>query len=251
MADRQTIWFDHSAIDAAFDYLWNRSDAAFKRLISMPGCGLAYRHHLWSWPGSKATIEEFWKKSLEHVEWDERHATTVRGLVEHLESGRQSRWLNKVLRYLPDGHAFDMTVYLVFGYDNIVFGEDVALNRNHASFHADSREAVYYLIHELAHAGYFRYHKMPDLSEIRTLGDLSDAVKLLTYLEGMGVISPLRLRTKEGGLGDDDYKVLLDEAERARRVRDYFKELERLETDPCRETREEARAHLLTNSSPL
>ena len=80
-----------------------------------------------------------------------------------------------------------------------MFGENVALNLNIRQFHADHREAVYYLIHELAHAGYLRYHRMPELASAKTLGDLSAIVKFLTHLEGMGVISSLRLRTREEG----------------------------------------------------
>jgi hypothetical protein len=80
---------------------------------------------------------------------------------------------------------------------------------------------------------------MPELTKIRTLGDLSDVVKLLTHLEGMGVISPMRLRVEEGGLLDGDYKVLLNDVERKRRVRDYFRVLSRLENRRSQELREE------------
>jgi hypothetical protein len=212
MATRHTIRFDHSAVDVAADYMQEPSEATLGRLVCTLGCKLAYRHH--------------------------HFKTTVSDLVRHLESGKQSHWLDEVLRYLPDDHAFDTMVYLILGYDNIVYVEDATLNLNHASFNVDQREAVYYLIHELAHAGYFRYHRMPNLMTIRTQGDLLDVVKLLTHLEGMGVISSLRLRIKEGGLGDEDYKVLLDDEERAKRVNNYFRELERLEGNPRRRIHE-------------
>jgi len=80
---------------------------------------------------------------------------------------------------------------------------------------------------------------MPDLGGIRTVGDLSDVVKLLTHLEGMGVISPFGLRIKEGGLLDDDYTVLLNEAERDRRVHDYFAALSELDRRPKQKVRKE------------
>ena len=232
MANRHAIRFDHSAIDATADYMQKPSETALRRLVCTLGCKLAYRHHLWSSPGLKVTIEEFWKSNLKLVNWNENLRTTVSDLVRHLESEKQSHWLDEVLRYLPRDHVFNTTVYLILGYDNIVYVEDVALNLNHAGFHVDQREAVYYLIHELAHAGYFRYHRMPNLMTIRTQGDLLDVVKLLTHLEGMGVLSSLRLRIKEGGLNDEDYNVLLDTEERARRVKNYFRELERLEGNP-------------------
>jgi hypothetical protein len=139
----------------------------------------------------------------------------------------------------PGGHVFRTTVYLILGYDNFVYGENIALNLNFWRFHVDHREAFYYLIHELAHAGYFRYRQMPDLAGMRTLGELVDAVKLLTHLEGMGVISPMNLRLEEDGLLDNDYRVLLNYGERHRRVRDYFDLLSRLENRRIQELHEE------------
>jgi hypothetical protein len=122
-------------------------------------------------------------------------------------------------------------VYLNFGYDNIVFGENVALNLDFRQFNLDKRESLYYLIHELAHAGYVRYHPLPDLSSIRTNRQLLKVVRYLTQLEGMGVKSALRLRIREGGLLDNDYRILLNDIERARRVYLYFKLLCRLESN--------------------
>jgi hypothetical protein len=233
------VLFDCSAIEAAAGYLRNRTDENLECLISMQGSELAYSHYMWSSFGSKLTIREFWKKNLEQIIWKSQLGTVIDAVREYLIGRQESQWLSAVLEYLPEGHVFRTTVYLIVNYDNVVYGEDVALNLNFRQFHVDHREVVYYLIHELAHAGYFRYHRMPELTKIRTLGDLSDAVKLLTHLEGMGVISPLRLRVEEGGLLDGDYKVLLDGVERKRRVRDYFRVLSRLENRRSQELREE------------
>jgi hypothetical protein len=98
----------------------------------------------------------------------------------------------------------------------------------------DRREAVYYLMHELAHAGYLHYHGMPDLRAPMTWGELAANVRFLTHLEGMGVITPLSLRLEENGLGDPDYVVLHDPAERERRSMTYFNKLARLEDSPLR-----------------
>jgi hypothetical protein len=235
----QNIVFDDSAIGASFDYLKKRTGMNLKRLISMPGSKLAYSHHIWSSMGSTSTIREFWKKNLEQTAWNRQLETAINDVREYLTSRQESEWLDAVMNYLPEGHVFKTTAYLIVNYDNVVYGENVALNLNFRRFHIDRREAVYYLIHELAHAGYFRYCKMPELAKMRTLGDLSDAVKLLTHLEGMGVISSMKLRLEEGGLLDDDYKVLLDIAERSRRVRDYFNILSKLENKSSQELRQE------------
>lgn len=233
------ILFHCSAIDAAIGYLRNRTNENLGRLVSMRGSKLAYSHYLWSQFGSKLPIEEFWKKNLEQVVWNEQFESTINTVKEYLTSQQKSQWLSAVLNYLPEGHIFKTTAYLIVNYDNIVYGEDVALNLNSNQFHNDYREAVYYLIHELAHAGYFRYHQMPNLTKIRTVGDLLVVVKLLTHLEGMGVISPMRLRVEEGGLLDNDYKVLLNDVERKRRVHEYFSVISRLENRRSQELREE------------
>jgi hypothetical protein len=231
--------FDDSAIGACFDYLKKRTGMNLERLISMPGSKLAYSHHIWSSVSSTSTVREFWKKNLEQTAWNRQLETAINDVREYLTSRQESEWLDAVLNYLPEGHVFKTTAYLIVNYDNVVYGEDVALNLNFRRFHIDRREAVYYLIHELAHAGYFRYCRMPELAKMRTHGDLSDVVKLLTHLEGMGVISSMKLRLEEGGLLDDDYKVLLDIAERNRRVRDYFNILSKLENKPSQELRQE------------
>jgi hypothetical protein len=147
-----------------------------------------------------------------------------------LESNR-TVWLNEVLRYLPRGHFFNTTVYLNLGYDNVVQGENVALNMNSRQFNLDKRESVYYLIHELAHAGYVRYHALPQLWKAKTNAELLSIIKLLTHLEGMGVLSAFRLRVSEDGLLDNDYRTLLNSAERAKRISYYFRILNRLENN--------------------
>jgi Putative zinc dependent peptidase (DUF5700) len=229
---RQEVSFNCSAINACICYLKSRTDENLQRLLSTPGCKLAYKHHLWSSPSSGLTIREFWKKELKGIEWREQLGASIEEIIQYLKV-RESDWIEAVLRYLPRGHVFETTVYLIGGYDNIVYGEDIALNLNFEQFHLDHREAVYYLIHELAHAGYFRYRQMPDLANLKTLRGLLESVRLLTHLEGMGVISPFKLRRREGGLLDD-YKTLLDRKETEARVRDYFVMLSNLEDRPNR-----------------
>ena len=236
--DRQSIVFDDSAISACFEYLKNRTGTNLERLISMLGSKLVYSHYMWSSLGSASTIREFWKKNLEQTAWNRQLETAINDVREYLTSRQESEWLDAVLNYLPQEHVFKTTAYLIVNYDNVVYGENVALNLNFKRFHIDHREAVYYLIHELAHAGYFRYRQMPELRKMRTLGDLSDAVKLLTHLEGMGVISPMKLRLKEGGVLNDDYRVLLNIAERNKRVRNYFSILTKLENKPRQKLRQ-------------
>jgi hypothetical protein len=90
---------------------------------------------------------------------------------------------------------------------------------------------VYYLIHELAHAGYVRYHPLPELWNIGTNRELLDIVKFLTHLEGMGVISAFRLRVSENGLLDNDYRILLNKTEKAKRVDRYFEIVAKLESN--------------------
>jgi len=228
---KQVVTFDDSGLEASLNYLQNPTDESLRLLASEPGNKLAYAHHSWSSFDSEATIEEFWSAQLSKVSWSAELESDVNAVKEYLLKQEETKWLSEVLRYLPKSHFFNTTVYLNMGYDNIVFGENVALNLNFRQFSLDKRESIYYLIHELAHAGYLRYHRLPELWDVRTNAELLSVVKFLTHLEGMGVISPLRLRIQESGLLDNDYRVLLNNAERAKRVSHYFRLLGELESD--------------------
>ena len=232
----QSIVFDCSGIDSAMRYLSGGGRRSFDELVASPGGLFAYRHYRWSNMDDETTAEEFWRRALERIpEAVARGASRVR---DYVLAQSRSRWLPGVLEYLPRGHVFDSTVYLNLGYDNVAYGGDVALNLAHPPFQIDHREAVYYLMHELAHAGYLGYHGMPGLASPGTWGELAGNVMFLTHLEGMGVLTPLRVRVEEGGLSDPDYVALGDPAETGRRVRTYFGELGRLECEPDRAVEE-------------
>jgi hypothetical protein len=228
---KHIITFNDSGLETSLNYLRNRSDQNLKKLASAPGNKLAYAHHLWSSNDAKANVEEFWAAQLYKISWKPELERNVNAVKAHLLEQKKTRWLNEVLRYLPRRHFFSTTVYLNLGYDNIVLGENIALNLNSHQFHEDKRESVYYLIHELAHAGYVRYHPLPELWNIKTNKELLNTVKFLTHLEGMGVISALRLRILEDGLLDNDYKTLLNNTEKAKRVNHYFRLLNKLENN--------------------
>lgn len=229
--EKHTITFDDSGLEVSLDYLRNRSDQSLKKLVLASGNKLAYAHHLWSSNVAKRTIEEFWSAELASISWTPELERNVSAVKAYLLEQKKARWLNEVLRYLPRRHFFNTTIYLNVGYDNIVFGENVALNLGFHKFHEDKRESVYYLIHELAHAGYVRYHPLPELWNIKTNRELLAIVKFLTHLEGMGVISALRMRILEDGLLDNDYKVLLNDREKAGRVNHYFRLFDKLENN--------------------
>src|SRR4030042_4307303 len=163
MGSKQRISFDDSALEASLNYLRNRSDINLKRLISKPGNRLAYNHYLWSSSDSKMTIEEFWREKLSRTFWSRQLESDINAIQMHLKNQEEKEWLQEILRYLPEGHVFTTTAYLILGYDNVVFGEELALNMGFGQFHLDNRESTYYLIHELAHVGYVRYHPLPEL----------------------------------------------------------------------------------------
>lgn len=233
MGSGQRIRFDSSGLDAASTYIIDRSPENLRSLAASPGGDFAYRHYRWSNMDARTPADEFWATRLAKA--DESTIRSATGVRDYLLAEDVDSWLPGVLDYLPEGHRFDAAVYLNIGYDNVALGGDVALNLGHAPFRVDRREAVYYLMHELAHAGYLAYHGMPDLTSPATWGELAANVRFLTHLEGMGVMTPLGLRTEQGGLGDPDYVALADPSERRRRVRAYFTRLERLEGSPDRD----------------
>jgi hypothetical protein len=231
LSGKHSVTFDDLGLEATLSYLRNRSAENFKRLVLKPGNKLAFSHHSWSSFVPDVTNEEFWSAQLSKISWSAGLEHDVKAVKAYLMHQEQRKWLDEVLIFLPRGHFFNTTVYLNFGYDNIVLSEDVALNLNSRQFSLDKRESVYYLIHELAHAGYVRYHRLPELRNIKTNKELLKVVKFLTHLEGMGVISALKLRILEGGLLDNDYKILLNDGERMRRVNHYFRLISKLRSN--------------------
>jgi hypothetical protein len=231
LGKKHVIVFDDSGLEASLNFLRNKSDKNLEKLVYASGNKLAYAHYLWSSPDDQATIEEFWTAQLSKVSWSPELEQNVNNVKSYLLKQEETKWLKEVLRYLPRGYSFNTTVYLNLNYDNIVFDENVALDLNFRQFNMDKRESVYYLIHELAHAGYVRYHPLPQLENIRTNGELLNVIKFLTHLEGMGVLSALRLRMSEGGLLDNDYKILLNDAERTRRINQYFRLFNKLKSN--------------------
>ncbi len=227
----QRIVFDSSGFDSTINYLKNRTRGNFKSLVASPGNHFAYVHYSWSNMDNRTTPEEFWMAKLEKLTNGEAAIKSASNIRDYLQQQKQSRWLPGILEYLPKGHKFDTIVYLNLGYDNIAYGEDVALNLNHTSFQIEYNEAIYYLMHELAHAGYFGYNETPKLMS-KTYRELANNVKFLTHLEGMGVLTPMRLRLKESGLSDPDYITLMNPEERIRRIKTYFEKLHMLEKRP-------------------
>jgi len=181
---------------------------------------------------SKISGTKFWKKQFARISQTKSFEDNIQAVGKYLIEENQKTWLTEVLRYLPEGHTFNTTVYLIAGYDNIVFKEDIALDLSFTQFHVDQRESLYYLIHELAHAGYLRYHNMPELRRMRTIGDLIEVTRFLTHLEGMGVVSAFRKRTNDNGFLDRDYQVLMSASERSKKVKEYFGILSKLERNP-------------------
>ncbi len=235
--DAQNIRFDISGLDAASNYIKEKSKSNLHILASSPGGDFAYRHYRWSNMDTKTTTEKFWAARLS--KYNSETVEYAHAVSDYLLTQEKSHWLSGVLDYLPEGHSFDSTVYLNIGYDNIAMGGDAALNLAYPPFHVNHREAIYYLMHELAHAGYLTYHETPNLVAPKTFSDLAANVRFLTQLEGMGVITPLRLRTEEGRLNDPDYLTIRDPIELRRRMHTYLEKYRLLEYEQGRAVKPE------------
>jgi hypothetical protein len=228
---KHIIAFDDSGLETSLKYLQKKSSENFKKLVSAPGNKVAYVHYLWSNFNAIMTIKEFWSEQLSKISFNAELERKINAIKKYLLKSNRTLWLNEVLRYLPKEHLFNTTVYLNLGYDHIVQDENITLNIDSNQFNLDKRESVYYLIHELAHAGYTRYHALPQLWRAKTNADLLSIIKFLTHLEGMGVLSAFRLRISEDGLLDNDYKTLLNNAERTKRVNRYFEIVNKLQNN--------------------
>lgn len=140
------------------------------------------------------------------------------------------RWVEDVLRCLPEGFRFRGSLFLTFGYDiGVAFGPNASLNGAHRKFDGHPRELLYYSIHELHHAGFMSIHPPRALSDLKTCDDIYRFVVYFTQLEGMAVFAAWERRSRENALAADSDYVALGDAEVMRGTeKRYFADLEYL-----------------------
>ena len=213
------LTFDARFAQGVVDYLAAPDEAAVERLARLPAVSHLLQHaRQFDQPVANSTRAELVHHLLAHSAKD--RATIARSAAFFSGSLLDDpRWLDDVLRYLPEEFRFRGSLFLVAGYDiGVALAPHASLNAGHPHFAGDPRELLYYAIHELHHVGFMTYSPPPRIAELKTCADLLRLVDYSTALEGSAVLAALERRTREDALGrDEDYVALGDE----RRMREY------------------------------
>ncbi len=135
----------------------------------------------------------------------------IMGLLRTIRKEQQA-WIeaagSSLSKLLPDA-GLDITVYPILGYDmGIGLDEVVCMNCNVASYIADPREFLFFIIHECMHVIYERSHHIPALKQVQTTQDWRSFFNLWVQNEGYAVYGPLKLREQMACLAERDYSVL-------------------------------------------
>jgi len=124
----------------------------------------------------------------------------------------QRRCWREAAAYLPEGALADATLFLTVGYDiGVAVDGNASVNVAHPHFAGKPEELWFYSVHELHHAGFQKFNRLPQLSAIKTTGQLAELIRYLTAMEGQAVHAAWRWRAEAGALqSDSDYVALLD-----------------------------------------
>jgi hypothetical protein len=228
---------DSSFLEGFLTYIQQPSNTLFAQLMEHPAA-IRVHAHATQWQNTNADLPSFWTAILKK----ERHKgpghhQRIQTALEYLTDHRLEldNALTEMQEYLPPTLDLDCYLYLMLGYDiGIVSQGDALLNLGHPLFHQESRELLYFAMHEVHHVGYTHLHPFFTLEELTTLQDLRQAIQYSTHLEGLAVYTPLQRRLTDQVLTHTDYPVLLNAPERDKRVHHYFDIYNNLSKTPDR-----------------
>jgi hypothetical protein len=132
--------------------------------------------------------------------------------------------------YFPEGTDLSTNLYAILGYDIGIVSEGNALvNLGHPDFENDSREILLMAMHELHHVVYTAYNPIFDMTRMSTTSQLVNMIKYCAHMEGLAVYSTLEKRKSMNAMSNRDYKLLLDDRAKSKRVSAYFDILTKFE----------------------
>ncbi|MFW9798540.1 MAG: DUF5700 domain-containing putative Zn-dependent protease [Candidatus Thorarchaeota archaeon] len=178
-------------------------------------------------------ISLFWKHILKQLSKDTNLIDHVKASLTfiHNETKTFNKSLKELWSHFPEGTNLRSVLYVILGYDiGIVSEGDALINLGHNDFHKNPQEILFMSMHELHHVVYTAYNPMFDLSQLNRTSQLCDVIKYCTHMEGLAVYSSLKQRKSAKALNNRDYKLVMDNRARKRRVSMYFDILTELET---------------------
>jgi len=221
------VKIDVKFAELAIEYLETGDIEILKRIArTHAAVFLAAHSRRISFSGDEPDIESLVEQLLSSSSMNDVSPDEVRSRLQMVKNDFNAwdRSISEAADYLPSGALLETVLYLTIGYDiGVALANEASINLAHAHFAANPCEMWFYIVHELHHSGFQKYHPLPMLRNIRTTRDLVDLIRYLTTLEGLAVHAARKWREDaEAMQADSDYLALLDEQRMASYEQDFF-----------------------------
>ena len=226
--------FDSSFIELIMKYEKGPSEKLLAELANH-AAARAVHQHATRFNNTTKNCIQFWKSILDDVFENRIQARgRIESSLQYLEKNEQRlhKLLGEVAKFLPPDIELSFKIHGIVGYDiGIVFNGDAFLNLAAKHYEKDSRELLYFAMHESHHVGYTHYNPLYSFSDLETMRDLLDIVRYSTHLEGLATYAPLERRRKDNGLEHQDYSVLVNPEKVDERCSSYWALLGQIEDE--------------------
>lgn len=225
--------FDFRHVRMSLDYFADPNDERLASIAQLDATRHFQAHSEFSgYFGPDVGATEMTKLLLAKVPTHEE-AEQTRALIAYAgaDPKRQRTCLHAADRFLPSNARHGTHLFATWGYDiGVASPLGVSLNFAHRHFREAPEEIWFYCTHEAHHAGVYRLHPFPKLSDIKTVGALVRLIRYATFLEGSAVFAVRDVRAKADALEqDEDYRALKDRVRMNRISARFDKILSRLE----------------------
>lgn len=224
---RVQVRLDARLAELSLDYLRSGQESLLDEMTATPAAAhlLTHARH-WNYEVPRDSARALLQSLVTPRETRMARAEGARRTLAYFQGtlSADSSWIAEVRRALPPDANQAVTLFLTFGYDSGVACPGTAsLNAAHTTFHRDLRELRYLAIHECQHAVFMTYQPPPAMDSVHSAAQLQALAEYALQLEGMATWAAWDCREKEGGLdGDEDYRVLRDEAQIQRLERRFM-----------------------------
>ncbi len=226
-----SVRIDTSFVVPVIKYLSNPNKELLLAITKHEAAKKTHSHAV-RFGNTKKNISTFWTEILKNLSKKQNLIEIAKQSLTYLynELDLFNELSKDLWDYFPEGTDLSTNLYAILGYDIGIVSEGNALiNLGHPDFEKDPREILLMAMHELHHVVYTAYNPIFDLNRINTTHQLVDVIKYSAHMEGLAVYCTLEKRQSLNALTNRDYKLLLDERARSKRVSSFFDTLTKFE----------------------
>ncbi|MCG3217877.1 MAG: hypothetical protein KAR35_02670, partial [Candidatus Heimdallarchaeota archaeon] len=231
------IKFDFSFVEEALRFLRSDIKKVPSYLIDHPAAKIIHAHYsFFHFTGKLLTRKELLDSVFEKITPSDSNFQRIEDTLSYLKDNLDELSClaeEEALFFAPKNYELSSTIFIVIGYDiGIVFNGNVVMDVNHAIYLDNPREMLYFAIHELSHVIMYSFQQPFRFSNMKTRRDLIQVLKYHTQLEGLGVVTPYKIREREQAFNHSDYQVLQNPEKMIKLEEKFFSLLKEAEKEP-------------------